>query len=537
MEHSHPTHKNYTELIWSIEEGQIQIPQFQRDFIWTMEDSAGLLDSVVKGYPIGTFIFWKTKERLRSVKQLGGIKLRSPKKGEEVNIVLDGQQRLTSLFAALKGLKVTRHSKKEKEDFSGICINLKADKDQRIVTTKVNNLPPKTFISLAELLRGDFTTLGGFSKEYHEKMKEYKRRVETYDFSVIEVFGFSIDLAANVFTRINVGARTLTVFEIMVARTYDEKLKFDLSEEYKKLNDKLEQIDYPIPKQTVLRLTAQILKNDSKRQAILKIGKNEFIKTWPKTVDSIEQAVAYFRGVIGIPVSQLLPYLDLLVLFAYFFYKHPKKPKQTQMKELENLFWRCSLGGRYDAAIDSRLTQDIRRVNEILKNKKPNYEWEINFSADRLIEDAEFNPNSSFIKAILCIMISQPPLSFRNNGTVRVSKPWLSRSNGKNYHCFFPKKFLKGIGVDDSHANSVVNITIVEDDLEKEKIGTKPPSEYIREYMKKFEAGNSKFAKTMRTHLIEDLKKFGVLDDDYNTFTRKRAEVIRKEIKKRIIDR
>ena len=537
MEHSHPTHKNYAELIWSIEDGQIQIPQFQRDFVWSMEDSAKLLDSIIKGYPIGTFIFWKTKERLRGVKKLGGIKLRDPKKGEEINIVLDGQQRLTSLFAALRGLKVTRDSKKEKEDFSGICINLEANKDEKIITTKVADLPEKTFISLAELLRGDFMVLGKFSEEYHEKMREYKRRVETYDFSIIEVFGFSIDLAADVFTRINVSSKTLTVFEIMVAKTYDEKLKFDLSEEYKILNDKLERIDYPIPSQTVLRLIAQILKNDSKRSSILKLRKNEFIETWPKAVDSIEQAVACFRGVIGIPVSQLLPYVDLLVLFAYFFYKHPKKPTPTQMKELENLFWQCSLGNRYDAAIDGRLTQDIKRVDEILKNKSPDYDWETNFSTNRLIEDAEFNPNSSFIKAILCIMISQPPLSFKNNGTIRVSKPWLSRNNGKNYHCFFPKTLLKEIGIDDSRANSVVNITIVEDDLEREEIGEKPPSEYIRKYMKKFEAGKSEFSKTMKTHLIEDLKKFGVLEDDYNTFIRKRAETIRKEIKKRIIGR
>jgi hypothetical protein len=88
-----------------IEKGEIKIPQFQRDFVWSIQKSAALLDSVIKGYPIGTFIFWATKDRLRSVRDLGKIKLPEPKEGEVVSFVLDGQQRITSLFATLKGLK------------------------------------------------------------------------------------------------------------------------------------------------------------------------------------------------------------------------------------------------------------------------------------------------------------------------------------------------------------------------------------------------------------------------------------------------
>lgn len=68
MELSQPTYKNYTTLISNIKTGQIKIPQFQHDFVWKMDSSAELLDSIVKGYSIGTFIFWRTKESLKSVK-------------------------------------------------------------------------------------------------------------------------------------------------------------------------------------------------------------------------------------------------------------------------------------------------------------------------------------------------------------------------------------------------------------------------------------------------------------------------------------
>ncbi len=58
-------------LMNDVQKGLIKIPQFQRDFVWTKEKSARLLDSILKGYPIGTFILWKTKETLRTIRNLG----------------------------------------------------------------------------------------------------------------------------------------------------------------------------------------------------------------------------------------------------------------------------------------------------------------------------------------------------------------------------------------------------------------------------------------------------------------------------------
>ena len=62
-------------LLAEIEKGIVKIPQFQRDFVWRKQKSAKLLDSIFKGYPIGAFILWKTKESLHAVKEIGGASL------------------------------------------------------------------------------------------------------------------------------------------------------------------------------------------------------------------------------------------------------------------------------------------------------------------------------------------------------------------------------------------------------------------------------------------------------------------------------
>lgn len=111
-----PQTRTFTTLISEIEKGQIKIPQFQRDFVWTLQKSAGLIDSIIKGYPIGTLIFWKTKERLRSIRNIGNHSLPEPENGESIDYVLDGQQRLTSLYACLTGLSIQREDSKQCDD-------------------------------------------------------------------------------------------------------------------------------------------------------------------------------------------------------------------------------------------------------------------------------------------------------------------------------------------------------------------------------------------------------------------------------------
>ena len=143
--------KKYTTLLDEIEKGEIKIPQFQRQFVWDIQASAKLIDSILKGYPIGTFIYWRTNERLRSIRNIGNISLQEPKEGEFINYVLDGQQRITSLFAALKGEVIIRDNGKQ-DDFSKIYINLDAQNDDPIAFVEIGTKKEFTYVKLTDLM-------------------------------------------------------------------------------------------------------------------------------------------------------------------------------------------------------------------------------------------------------------------------------------------------------------------------------------------------------------------------------------------------
>jgi len=232
MNQPNPNSKGYEELLAEVRSGRIKIPQFQREFVWERERSAKLLDSILKGYPIGTFILWKTKERLRAVRDIGGIKLPEPPEGDYTFQVLDGQQRLTSLFASLEGAKVARgrdpkdkSAKDRVDDFGLITVDLSVDPDgdERVVYASPEELPAgHRHCTFKELRTAEAFELNERYDNDNALLKRFaglKKRLTTYRFSTIEIADVPLDVATEVFTRLNVGGRELTVFEIMVAKT------------------------------------------------------------------------------------------------------------------------------------------------------------------------------------------------------------------------------------------------------------------------------------------------------------------------------
>ncbi len=521
----------YSDLISEIETGQVKIPQFQRKFVWGIKASAKLLDSIIKGYPIGTFIYWRTNERLRAIRNLGNITLPEPKDGEYLNYVLDGQQRLTSLFASLKGAQITDEEGKI-SDYSKMYIDLTATDDGEIIITDISNMKENTFIKVTDLIEGSLTMLASFPEKYHPVLDRYKKIIQSYTFSVINLKNAPIDVATEVFTRLNVGGKALTLFEIMVAKTYDAVREFDLSEKYDELKEELSNSRYDtIPSATVLQVVAILLEKDCTRKQILKLEKQKFIDIWDEAIDCIKRSVDFFRS-YGIAVSRILPYNALIVPFSYFFYLHKKNPTGKMKKRLEDYFWRASLGFRYSSGVESKLAQDIEKIEKIINDKLPKYEWAITIDEEYIENNGWFSTGKAFIKAILCLYAKQKPKSFDNNLDVIMDNSYLKIASSKNYHHYFPKSWLKKNFKewDYFYVNHIVNITIVDDFLNKQTIKTKSPGIY----MKTFKKHNDELKSTMKSHLI-DIEKDGVWENDYDKFYHARLKRVSKALNKFII--
>lgn len=544
--------KRYDVLFHDIERGDLKLPMFQRDFVWDKEQTAKLIDSILKGYPIGTFILWKTREELRSYRNLGGHALPPTPKGDYAHCILDGQQRITSLYAVRRGLRITREGKEV--DYCDIYIDLEIEPgtDEQMVVasipTKVidDEEVPKRSISVHDALtRSNIDLEDDYTRSEREIIFGYQMQLAGYDFSTVVIRDYPLEVACEVFARINTGGKELSVFEIMVAKTYDEKLGFDLAAQFDFLRDGYDDDDdeaclrragfETISHAAVLQCVAAIAVKAVRSKDILRIKRDQFIAHWQPMKDSLFEAVDFARHTLRIPVSQLLPYASILVPLTYFFNKTKnKKPTAKQRKLIQQWFYWVGYTYRYSSGAETKLGEDLARMDKITKEVSPRYPAEELKVPDGTFDEWRFSAGDAACKTVLCLLAFHQPKSFDSNAVVNLDNSNLKIATSKNYHHFFPKAYLAE-HQPQAEANLMANITLIDGYGNKHRIGKKAPSVYIE----KFAAENDKIADSLQTHLIGDLEDFGITSDDYDTFIRKRglamAKVLRGKLNPKVV--
>lgn len=534
-----PGELNLNDIVSKIESSELLIPRFQRAFVWTKEQTANLIDSILHNYPIGSFIIWKTKERLKSMRKIGSIVIPNPPDSDYVYYVLDGQQRITSLYASVKGCIVDLGNGAT-EDYSSITIDLTAEGDERIVYATPNSevLDPSSSISLSDLIYSKVKPLVEKYGSYIDTIDEYRQLlIGQYKFSKIELEDANINVATEVFTRLNTSGKALSAFEIMCAKMYDENRDFDLLSKREEQIEEWKASGYEtIPNTTVLQAVCACINKTVSGKDILALNKDKFIDEWPKVSIAFNAAIDYIKNAYGAVVSKLLPYDVLLVPFVYYFRFHPTNPSGEAQEYLQDYFWRCVIGSRFGEGMVSKISQDIDNVIvPILNNIKPIYDKGIDLSLDTLKLIGGFSTSSAFAKGVLCILASKHPRSFKTDLEVTIDNAWLAQGNSKNYHHFFPKKYMEKAhpSVPSAQVNHVANITIVDSHLNKNEIRAKAP--YV--YMNNFAMENTNIEETMNTHLISynENDTFGIMSDDYDKFFEMRLKQIQNELKSRIV--
>lgn len=531
--------KKYEALFVEIDTGQIKLPMFQREFVWEKEQTAKLIDSILKGFPIGTFIFWKTREELRSYKEIGNHKLPETPDGDYVQYILDGQQRITSLYAIRKGIRITKDG--VEVDYRDIFINLDYDAatDEQICVAEKQE--GKRYVSVHRVLTSAVTDMeDDFPDRPTRKLIEhYKGRLTGYDFPSITIKDYPIEIACEVFSRINTGGRALTVFEIMVAKTYDEKKGFDLVERFEMLRDGTDEEKQclmaakfeTLAESVIMQCVSAIAQRVVRSRDILKLRREKFIESWGPMKAALFMAIDFVRSELRVQVSQLVPYQGILILLTYFFHKTGnKKPSIEQVRRLEQYFYWAGLTGRYGSAAETKITEDFNKMDDIIARRAPAYAvTELTIDPKR-IEEAQFSTSNAYCKTVLCLLAYQQPKSFDTNGAVNLDNSHLKIATSRNYHHFFPKAYVaeqhKG-----KEPNLLANITLLDGYSNKHRIGKKSPSEYIG----KFAKDNPLLAATLQTHLIADLASFGVLADEYDTFIQSRAKAIADALNTKLI--
>lgn len=516
-------------IVDKVEDGYIVIPRFQREFVWPPEATAKLFDSILKGYPIGTFTFWNTKTRLRMVKTLGGKKFRIAGSGNTLNYVLDGQQRITSIYACLKGITVG--------DYCYENVSLRLDdvpEGENLVTTNVDGLNGSDYISIRDLFQGGIGLADKYPQKYRAKIDAFHNFLLAYQLSSIEVPETTLEVATDIFTRINTTGKKLTSYEILCAKVYDEKTGFDLIEKRESQVARWGEKNYgSFSDMTVMQAMSLCAKGSCKTAAMLSLTNKDFLAKWNALDEAFSLAIDYFKSHLHIPSTKLLPYDVLIIPYVYYFFK--KKDKRMEVrhaKPLANYFWRSVLSSYYVEGVPSKLDASLKYVDAVMRGKKLPELPCVDISEDAIRRDGKFTFSSAYAKGFLCILAAQQPQAFDTGARIQMDGDWLSQANSINYHHFFPKAYMAKHHkeFDPAEVNHVVNITIVDRYLNQNKIRARAPSSYVKDY-----AHNRGLKRVLATHLIGDPRTFGIKTDDYGKFFSQRVALFQAEFKKRLV--
>jgi hypothetical protein len=501
-------------------EGEIKIPPFQRNFVWKQEQIIELLDSIVNDFPIGGLLLWETIEKLPSNRNIGGFKLPDSKAEYPISYVLDGQQRITSIF----GVFSFELEYKADEGTSNV-FEVYYDLTKSKFVGKKDLEPANKFLPLKLLFDNfNFNTYLHESQFTTDESKEAVRiqgLFQDYDIPIVIIKKRSKGEVGVIFERINNTGKPLSTLDLMIAWTWKED--FHLKEKFDEIYESLDNKNFGNTKDKILlQCLSAIIKSTTRTVEILSLDPNVVRSKMELLKGSVEHAIDYISTQFNANSEDFLPKAQQLVGLAYLFSKkHSLSSLQT--KFVQNWFWRTSFSDRYSSSTDSKMDEDIQFMDELLKD---------NFSAiDRYVSDVNanmlrrqpFSKSNSYVRAILLLLSKANPLNLTNGQLVDTGSA-LSNYNKKEYHHIFPNAYLKRLGRKTHEINSICNFCFLPANSNK-IISNREPSEYF------FDAIPFDMLDTILDSNLIPLRKSLYEKNNYDDFLDERAALLVDRIK------
>jgi hypothetical protein len=490
--------------------GEIKIPKFQRGFVWKRPAVLALLESLLQGYPIGSLLFWRTEQKLKQERDIQGFSLPPTADKYPTNYVLDGQQRLTTIYGVLSFT-----GSQELPHILSVAYDLrKKELRHRQPLDGQWCLPLNVMFDFAKFnqFQQSLTSLPD-NDELNAEALRVNETFREYQVPVVTLTERTLDEVCPIFERINSTGTKLTVYDLMVAATFSED--FDLNEEVKALTASLERKNFHIDGDSVLRTVASIRGKSVMRKAILAlrdVPHSDLRTDIVTTRKALEKAIDFLRAEV------------LTVLSKVFQLSAGGPPTPGQRTGLRTWFWLSSFHERYRGASDSILGGDIDRCAPFLAEGTPLMPLRKVEESD--LKGKDFRKGTAVTHAYVALLATSQPLGLVDGAPIDIDGS-LSWENQREFHHIFPKGYLATCSDGDrKRQNDIANIMLLPSGPNKQ-IGSEKPSVYMTRLK---EQHGISFDAILAANLTPPLDDSGLLIDDFEYFLTVRLETIVRKI-------
>lgn len=465
-----PTNPRIQSLLSEVENGNIKIPVFQRGFVWSDEAIISLLDSIYRGYPVGSILLWSSKHKLNSTRDVGGFILPDTPEDYPVKYVLDGQQRLTTLYSVFHSADLAI----DPELASRFDISFVPESEHFLPTS---NADPEKSINMRDLLDAPrlLRHMSRFSEADQSKIAVLQERFKDYEFPVITIKERSNREVCQIFQRINSSGTPLSTLELLTAWTWSEQ--FDLRNRIEELQSAIAAKGFEdLDDRHIMRCLSSIVNGNIDSDSLVDADPAVLVRGMQQVEQAMYAAIDFVASEFGIRNVVFLPFPIMIVPLVRFF-SVCRNPSAVQRKQLRRWFWHCSFTQRYIAGTNQAVNEDIQLLYGLAV--RPASFSLNNSSIDSSMFRKTWRINSTAAKASICLLAQLRPVSFISGSPIDLDSA-LESYNSREFHHIYPKGYLKQKKVSFHRANVIANICML-NSIDNKIISDSAPSEYIND--------------------------------------------------------
>lgn len=476
------TSLNIQTILNLIDLGKIALPEFQRGYVWNRDQVRSFLDSLYRRHPTGSLLIWSTTRE--TAKTRGD----SDGHGDTVDLLLDGQQRMTTLYGVVRG-RPPRFFDGNDRAFTGLYFSLDEESFEFYAPAKMKGNPLWVSVTAvmkhgaAEAVKPFLTSPELLPKAavYLDRLNRLNKIVDT-DIHIDYVTGedMSIDIVVDIFNKVNSGGTKLSKGDLALAKVCAEWP--DARESMKIRLAKWQRAGFTFNLDWLLRNLTTMLTGDALFSALRRVDSPAV----QEGLDRTERAVDYLLNLIS---SRLGLDHDAVLGGRYAFPVMTRhidmlgKPHLDYREQGKLLYWyiHSFLWGRFTSSVESTLNQDLRLVDGSAEG------------IDRLIDQLrrsrgglevrpeDFDGWSLGARFYPMLYLMTRTCHSRDWGTgSELSAHLLGRGSTLNVHHVFPKSVLYKAGYSRPEVNAIANFCFQTQETNL-ALGNRVPEDYFAE--------------------------------------------------------
>ena len=569
------------EAIENIESNKFLLPSIQREFIWKHEKVEWLFDSLMKNYPISSFLFWQVNSEVKKgykfYKFISKYREKYKTHNSEISVdgidefkaILDGQQRLTSLYIGLKGSYAYKDYKKKWEDtewsiptrqlYLNITNKLKDEEDGRVYEFKFlkkedtkekeifQDIKEQKWFRIGEILNyQNDNKFDEFVEKFNQTEKEILRQLRKTILEK-ELINFflekeqDLDKALNIFIRINSGGEPLNFSDLIMSIAVANWENNDAREVIYKLVDNIRDKGFLISKDFILKVFLYLYSKDIKFKVtnFSKENARNFEDKWSEIRNAILEVFDLVKT-FGFSDSTLTSKNALIPIVYYIYHKSIikdfsvsvkfEKDRENIKKWLHIMLIKMVFGSQSDTV----LTQ-IRKAFTSDFDKFKIDENISEFQFDKILNSIEKDTSISdeFIDTILTtqkedkyafsiLSLLYPNLDYKNNNFDKDHLHPISKFTKDEIEKLNLDETIKNEYFQDTFYNGIYNLQMLDANENKSKSDLS-----LKDWVNK-STNSSTRKQFLDTHLIPDID---LSFENFKEFVDERKSIVKMKLK------